>query len=341
MKRLFIALAGVLCIGATGVYVFTQASVSSKAGDPSYSIYYNIAEAGASVIPEDIIEERAVPSDVIPITEDEVALSNAYASAARSFFAKRNEVDTESEAKESDPFENEGVLEEEAIAEDSFEEETSDEETSDEPSFLHPALDTDPESITVLVNHEYSLPEDYVPSDMVSVNVKFTCSEKEDKRLMRKEASEALEALFAAANEDGISLCAISGYRSYERQNRLYLNNVRVNGKEYASRFSAPPGQSEHQTGLAMDISSASNGYSLDYELADKKEGKWLIENCSEYGFIVRYPKDKEEITGYAYEPWHFRYVGKRLAEYLTMNELTLDEYYGSKAAGEDLGYSD
>ena len=90
-----------------------------------------------------------------------------------------------------------------------------------------------------------------------------------------------------------------------------------------------------------MDISSASNGYSLDYELADKKEGKWLIENCSEYGFIVRYPKDKEEITGYAYEPWHFRYVGKRLAEYLTMNELTLDEYYGSKAAGEDLCYSD
>ena len=331
MKRFFIAFAGIACIGATGFLVFTHSSLSSKAGDPSYSIYYNVAEAKSLVVPEDIIEERSVPTDVIPLSEDEVALARAYVEVTKARLAASiTDAPADEEAIEEEPlFEEEPeILEEEEPAEE-------------EPSFLHPALDTDPTSITVLVNHEYSLPEDYVPDDMVSANVKFICSEKEDKRLMRKEAAEALEAMFEAAKEDNMILCAISGYRSYERQNRLYLNNIRVNGETYANRYSAPPGQSEHQTGLAMDISSASNGYSLDYELADKPEGKWLLENCSEYGFICRYPRDKEEITGYAYEPWHFRYVGKRLAEYLTMNELTLDEYYGSKAAGEDFGYTD
>ena len=326
MKRFFIALAGVACIGATGTYMFSQFSLDSKAGGPSYSIYYNVAEAKTSVVPEDIIEDRVVPTNIIPISEDDVALAKAHVAVAKAY------EDNKAEEDATGP---------EDVAFDEDEPEDEETELPNEPDFLHPEVDTDPASITVLVNHQYSLPEDYVPEDMISVNVKFICNEKEDKRLMQREAGEALEAMFEAAKEENVFLCAISGYRSYERQNRLYLNNIRVNGESYAKRFSAPPGQSEHQTGLAMDISSASNGYSLDYELADKPEGKWLIENCSEYGFILRYPKYKEEITGYAYEPWHFRYVGKRLAEYLTMNDLTLDEYYGSVAAGEDLGYSD
>ncbi len=195
-----------------------------------------------------------------------------------------------------------------------------------------PPVDTDPASITVLVNHLYTLPADYVPEDLVAPEVEFSFPYMADKRLMRSDAAAALEDLFAAAAKEGIRLTAISGYRSYDRQKTIYLYNVNRSGEEYANLYSAPPGHSEHQTGLTMDVSSVSNNLDLTYSLADLPEGQWLAEHSHLFGFIIRYPEDKESITGYAYEPWHLRYVGTELAAYLYEQNLTLDEYYGISA---------
>ena len=195
-----------------------------------------------------------------------------------------------------------------------------------------PPVDTDPASTTVLVNHLYTLPADYVPEDLVAPDVEFSFPYMADKRLMRSDAAAALEELFDAASKEGIRLTAISGYRSYDRQKTIYLYNVNKSGQDYANLYSAPPGHSEHQTGLTMDVSSVSNNLDLTYSLADLPEGQWLAEHSHLFGFIIRYPEDKEEITGYAYEPWHLRYVGVEMASYLYEHNLTLDEYYGISA---------
>ena len=195
-----------------------------------------------------------------------------------------------------------------------------------------PPVDTDPASTTVLVNHLYTLPSDYVPEDLVAPDVEFSFPYIADKRLMRSDAAAALEDLFDAASKEGIRLTAISGYRSYDRQKTIYLYNVNKSGQDYANLYSAPPGHSEHQTGLTMDVSSVSNNLDLTYSLADLPEGQWLAEHSHLFGFIIRYPEDKEEITGYAYEPWHLRYVGVEMASYLYEHNLTLDEYYGISA---------
>ena len=113
-----------------------------------------------------------------------------------------------------------------------------------------------------------------------------------ERKYMRKEAAEAIERLFAAALEDGYTLYAISGYRSYERQKEIFLNNIVHKGKKHTLRYSAAPGTSEHQTGLAMDVSSKSVRYKLVTSFAKCNEGKWLAENAHRFGFIIRYPKD-------------------------------------------------
>jgi len=137
------------------------------------------------------------------------------------------------------------------------------------------------------------------------------------------DAQTALDALIAAAALDGIDLWLKSGFRSYETQKMLYNNYVARDGKDEADRYSARPGHSEHQTGLAFDLNS------LEQNFGETKEGIWLREHCAEYGFIIRYPADKEEITGYMYEPWHIRYLGKELAETLTQSGQCLEEYFG------------
>jgi len=145
---------------------------------------------------------------------------------------------------------------------------------------------------------------------------------------MRADAAKALEELFAAAREAGYELSGVSGYRSYSRQRQIFINNILTKGKEHTLKYSAVPGASEHQTGLAMDVSCKSLGYDLDTGFSETPEGKWLAQNAHLYGYIIRYPKGKAHITGYAYEPWHVRYVGKGLAKYLYENDLTLEEYY-------------
>ncbi|MBQ4353372.1 MAG: M15 family metallopeptidase [Clostridia bacterium] len=137
------------------------------------------------------------------------------------------------------------------------------------------------------------------------------------------DAKAALDELIAAAAEDDINLWLKSGYRAFETQKMLYNTYVSREGKLEADRYSARPGHSEHQTGLAFDLNS------LEQNFGETKEGIWLAEHCVEYGFIIRYPADKEEITGYMYEPWHIRYLGKETARLVSESGKCLEEYLG------------
>ncbi len=137
------------------------------------------------------------------------------------------------------------------------------------------------------------------------------------------EAYEKLLTMFSEAAKDGISLTLISGYRSYEHQYTLYYNYIARDGQAAADRYSARPGHSEHQSGLAFDLNS------LYQSFGDTAEGLWLAENCHRFGFIIRYPKEKEHITGYMYEPWHVRYVGEKMAEKIKNSGLCLEEFFG------------
>lgn len=209
--------------------------------------------------------------------------------------------------------------------------EDKDVESSSEPGATQAPLiqvDTDPESITVLVNREYLLPEEYIPEDLVVPDVPFSFYGTYEKSYMRKAAASALEKLFAGAKEQNISLKGVSAYRSYSRQKEIYNRNVSTKGKKKANQVSAFPGSSEHQTGLTIDVSADSIGCALEQSFGKTIEGKWLASNCYKYGFTIRYPKEKEDITGYSYEPWHIRYVGKNLAKRLYKKKLTLEEYY-------------
>jgi len=191
------------------------------------------------------------------------------------------------------------------------------------------SLDTEPDSISVFVNKEYTLPESYVPENLVTPDVNFFGTNTGGKNMLREEAATALEKMFDDASDEGISLYGVSGYRSYARQKEIYEKNVRLRGSKSTNKVSASPGHSEHQTGLAIDISSKSLGENLADEFADTPEGKWIAKNCYRYGFIVRYPKGAEKITGYSYEPWHIRYVGTELSEYIYNEDITLEEYFG------------
>lgn len=224
----------------------------------------------------------------------------------------------------------------EAFPEDSSQEAvTSTPEPAKTPVPTPAAVNTDTSSVTFLVNREYPLPENYVPEELMTPDVLFPFSDTSiDKAKMTPEAGEALTRLFHAAyDEAGLTLYGISAYRSYARQYTIYATNLAVYGTAHANRYSAAPGKSEHQTGLAIDISCASEGFSLEESFADTPEGIWVAENAHRFGFILRYPKEKEDITGYSYEPWHIRYVGTELATLLYKAGLTLEEYYGVSSA--------
>jgi len=188
--------------------------------------------------------------------------------------------------------------------------------------------------VDVVVNKERNLPADYVPADLVVPEVRFSFSEAADKRMLRADAAAALGELFAGAATAGHQLAAVSGYRSYSTQATIFQRNVSLYGLAAAARFSARPGQSEHQTGLAMDVSSASVGYRLTEEFGATAEGRWLAAHAHEYGFVVRYPADGESITGYAYEPWHLRYLGPTLATAVAQQGVTLEEFFGDIVFG-------
>lgn len=179
----------------------------------------------------------------------------------------------------------------------------------------------------VVVNKNRFLSSDYIPEDLVKVRVPTQLKSKEVNQ-MRKPAAEALYELFEGAKEEGFTLVARSGYRSYNTQKILYKNIVTSKGQNYANQYSAKPGTSEHQTGLAMDITCEGVKFQLSEDFGQLAEGIWIRENAHKYGFIIRYPKGKEEITGYAYEPWHIRYLGVELATKIYESALTMEEYF-------------
>jgi len=192
------------------------------------------------------------------------------------------------------------------------------------------AAASDVNSVAVLVNKEFALPDDYNPSDLVYPNVRFTFKEKIEKRMMRSEAAKALENLFDGAEKDGIYLAGVSAYRSHKTQTALFNRYVERDGEEKAKTYSAVPGHSEHETGLAIDVSGSDGKCAAEDCFGDTKEAEWLAKHASEYGFIIRYPEGKDSITGYKYEPWHIRYVGVDIATEIADRGITLEEYYGS-----------
>ena len=176
----------------------------------------------------------------------------------------------------------------------------------------------------VLTNKENLLSEDYIPPDLV----KLTCKKiSSDPIQMREVAANALSDMFAAAKEDGIILYAHSGYRSYRTQKTMYSNRLKKNnGKD--DGVVAYPGSSDHQTGLGIDIiNKAGIGKKFTTAFAETKEGKWVAENCWNYGFVIRYQKNKEDITQIIFDPWHQRYVGEQVAQYKHENDLSLEEF--------------
>jgi D-alanyl-D-alanine carboxypeptidase len=186
---------------------------------------------------------------------------------------------------------------------------------------------TDPESITVLVNKTWRLPPGWQPPDLVPPDVAFVFDGPSPKRLLRTEAAAALEELFAAAEGDGLPLAAVSGFRTEQTQAQLFDAYVARDGEAEASRYSARPGHSEHQTGLAMDVTGRDGACAAEPCFAGTPEAVWLAAHAAEHGFVIRYPEGAEAITGYLHEPWHLRYVGVGVATDLVARGLTLDEY--------------
>ena len=191
---------------------------------------------------------------------------------------------------------------------------------------LKDVLTYDDGDLMVLVNKYHGVTRDYEPKDMVEVELSKATFEG---IYIKKEAYDAFVEMFSDAADQGYNFAICSGYRTYDYQQELFENALATQSEEEAHMFSAYPGRSEHHTGLAIDLTSESMGWSLSQDFADYPEGKWLDEHCQDYGFILRYQKGKEDITGYQYEPWHFRYVGKDAAKEIMSRGITLEEYLG------------
>ncbi len=174
---------------------------------------------------------------------------------------------------------------------------------------------------TVLCNKFYYLGSDYVPKDLTEINSNYQSGGEK----VTKDAALAFEKMAKAAKEDGYNIRAVSTYRSYSYQNTLYNNYAAKDGTKKADTYSARPGYSEHQTGLAVDVDNTKATYT---QFGSTKEFGWMKENAYKYGFILRYTKETEFITGYINEPWHYRYVGLEIAKYIYEHPMTYEEYY-------------
>lgn len=168
-----------------------------------------------------------------------------------------------------------------------------------------------------IVDKFHPLPEDYVPYDLDIAPIPFTCTIDSPKHLMCKITFDALKKMHADSKKEGLHIYGISGYRSFHRQRELYLASVLKNGIAHTLKYIAAPGTSEHQTGLALDVSCPAVDYELVEEFAFTPEGKWLKENASNYGFIISYPENTYTQTGYAYEPWHLFFCCKNSGYYV------------------------
>ncbi len=173
----------------------------------------------------------------------------------------------------------------------------------------------------MLVNKYNYLPEDYNPTDIVDIKNWYCYGENK----IKNEVYQKFIEMFDAAKEDGKKIIISSGYRTYDEQKDTYDSYVSRYGVKKADALAARPGYSEHETGLTLDITT---GNATKDTFESTEEFTWLKNNSYKYGFILRYPKDKEDITGYAYEPWHYRYVGVEVATKIHELDITYDEYY-------------
>ena len=173
----------------------------------------------------------------------------------------------------------------------------------------------------LLVNKFNYLDSSYIPNNLELLDNSYSKSGI----YLVKEAKDNLERLISDAKNDGMNIRVASAYRTYSYQENLYNNYVKNDGVENADTYSARPGYSEHQTGLVVDVTRAFDDFN-NFENTD--EYNWMLDNAANYGFILRYPKDKEDITTYSFEAWHYRYVGVELAQKIKASNLTFDEYY-------------
>lgn len=188
-----------------------------------------------------------------------------------------------------------------------------------------PESDVDTSSSTdAVVNKQRPLdPEDYAPAPLEDI----------EGQQLREDAAGAASEMLAQMRAEGIEVSITSAYRSFDEQVTTYQHWVDVNGQETADTISARPGHSEHQTGLVMDLADGS-GCDLQECFADTEAAQWAAEHAHEHGFVLRYPQGGEDVTGYAYEPWHYRYVGpQRAQQFVDSGALTLEEFYGTGAA--------
>lgn len=176
----------------------------------------------------------------------------------------------------------------------------------------------------ILVNREYGLNRYYKPEELTIPNIEFTEEASNEEKHVDGMIAKPLEDMVNAAKKEGIILLGNSAYRSYKSQTKTYNNRVKSEGQESADAYVAKPGFSEHQTGLCIDITNRDK-----YFVKGTKEADWLAENCYKFGFIIRYPYGKKNVTSIEYEPWHVRYVGKKAAKDIYEKGITLEEYLG------------
>ena len=175
-------------------------------------------------------------------------------------------------------------------------------------------------SIDMLVNKHYKLDEDFVPDDLVEFDQEYCNDEVQEGN---REAVVAFKNMYEAAKKEGLGLVINSSYRSYQDQENICNTFKDLYGEGYVTKYVALPGFSEHQTGLAFDIGSTSSKV-----FAESKEYEWMKENAYKYGFILRFTRSNAYITGFRSEPWHYRYVGKKIAKYIYENDISFEEYY-------------
>ena len=185
---------------------------------------------------------------------------------------------------------------------------------------------------TILVNKENLLTSDYEPEELIEIHE--PTGSKLDKTYVNRlniDAYNAFKKMQTAALKEKFEIFIDSSYRTYQYQEKIFNNCILQKGLEHAQKFVAMPGGSEHQTGLAIDIIFRRNNEMIENQTENDPEIQWMFTNAYKYGFILRYPKGKEKITGFNFEPWHFRYVGKELAKKLYISDITLEEYYATK----------
>ena len=177
----------------------------------------------------------------------------------------------------------------------------------------------------MLVNKYHYLDDTYTPDNLVTISQDYSWGELGSQKAT-EETVNAFIKMWKAAKEEGYHLMVSSSYRTYKKQDAVYKDYEDSRGIEYADTIAARPGYSEHQTGYALDIFEKNNSSQKTFH--ETEVYLWLKDNAHYYGFILRYPEDKENITGYSFESWHYRYVGTDVATYIYNNKITFDEYY-------------